>query len=71
MTAEQIKLIRLYLGFTQKQFAEHIGLAEGMIAKIERGFAGVSYTTKAKVHRVFDVRDSDFIEFCERMVISS
>ncbi|GGJ49682.1 helix-turn-helix transcriptional regulator [Virgibacillus salexigens] len=59
MTNTQLKLIRLYLGLTQKDFATYVNVAESTIAKIEAGFTGVSEVTKARVYRKFDVTENN------------
>lgn len=69
MTNQQLKLIRLYLGMTQKEFANYFGLAESTIAKIEVNIIGVSDVTRAKILRKFDVDDPEFIEFCAKMAV--
>ncbi|GAA0427277.1 hypothetical protein GCM10008934_16330 [Virgibacillus salarius] len=67
MTSTQLKLIRLYLGLTQKDFATYVNVAESTIAKIEAGFTGVSDVTKARVYRKFDITEPGFITFCGLM----
>ena len=67
MTVKQLKLLRLFHGLTQKDFAKEIGVSENTIAKIEANYSEVSTATRAKVLRRFDPSDKDFIEFCQRM----
>lgn len=69
MTNQQLKLIRLYLGMTQREFANYFGLAESTIAKIEVNIIGVSDVTRAKILRKFDVDNPDFIKFCAKMAV--
>jgi DNA-binding XRE family transcriptional regulator len=67
MTNQTLKLLRLYHGLSQREFATKIGVAESTIGKIEAGWQGVSDVTKAKVLRNFDISDNEFMAFCERM----
>ena len=41
MTGKQLRAIRKRLGWTQKEFAEHLGLHPNSLAKQERGEAGI------------------------------
>ncbi|MFZ3576772.1 helix-turn-helix domain-containing protein [Virgibacillus sp. DJP39] len=67
MNNQQLKLIRLYNGMSQREFGAHIGVAESTIAKIESRWQSVSEVTRARVLRNFDVSDPEFITFCDRM----
>ncbi|WP_338452318.1 helix-turn-helix transcriptional regulator [Niallia oryzisoli] len=70
MNARQLKLIRLFSGLTQKEFAQEIGVAENTLAKCEASIIEVSTATKAKVLRKYDLSDPEFIEFTKRMTAS-
>jgi len=67
MNIRQLKLIRLFLGMTQVEFAEHIEVAPSTVAKIEAGFIAVSDVTRSRVLRKFDISAPEFIAFSERM----
>ncbi|MGP4077296.1 helix-turn-helix domain-containing protein [Halobacillus sp. K22] len=67
MTNETFKLIRLYLGQTQREFSEEMNIAESTIAKVETGFTVLTEKNRAKVVRKFNTDDPEFIEFCKRM----
>lgn len=67
MTNNEVKLIRLYQGVSQKKFAKDHDLSEGTIAKIEAGFVGVSDVTRSKILRKFDMFDPSFIAFVQQM----
>lgn len=67
MKNKDVKMIRLYEGLTQAQFAQKYGLAESTIAKIEAGWVGVSDVTRSKILRKFDMAEPDFVAFVERM----
>ena len=41
MTGPELRAIRKRLGWTQKEFAEHLGLHSNSLAKQERGEAGI------------------------------
>ncbi|UOQ48136.1 helix-turn-helix domain-containing protein [Gracilibacillus caseinilyticus] len=67
MTPKQMKLLRLYEGLTQKEFAEKVDLALSTVAKVEAGFVDVSDVTRSRVLRVYDLQDAGYLAFCERM----
>jgi len=67
MKRNDVHMIRLYEGMTQKSFATKYGLAESTVAKIEAGFVGISDVTRAKILRQFDMSEPEYIAFCERM----
>ncbi|SIS54117.1 helix-turn-helix domain-containing protein [Salimicrobium flavidum] len=69
MTNEQFRLIRLYLGITQREYAKLIGIPKPTVSKIEAGYTIVTEKNKAKVIRKFDPEKDEFIEFRRRMKV--
>lgn len=67
MSNRQLKLLRMYSGLTQREFAELIGVAPSTVAKIEAGFTYVTDATKAKILRKFDLTCPEFTYFCIQM----
>lgn len=67
MTQKQLKLLRLYTGLTQAEFAKGVGIAPGTLAKMEVGLMPISTTNRAKILRKYDLLDDSFLAFCERM----
>jgi len=57
MTAEQLRLIRLLNGLSQRSFAKSLNLSHPLISKIERGDRVVTQATKRRVMEVFGVSD--------------
>lgn len=70
MTNEQVKLIRLYSGLSQEEFAKEVGLGTSTIAKIEVGYAKVTDRVRARILRKYDLTNPEYITFCERMNIT-
>ncbi|MFC7062754.1 helix-turn-helix domain-containing protein [Halobacillus seohaensis] len=64
MTSERFKAIRLYLGMTQKDFAEFFGLSLAVVGMVETSQRKVSDNTAAKIAMKFEVTDG-FIEFTQ------
>lgn len=67
MTKYQLKMLRLFTGLTQADFAKSVGIAPGTLAKMEVGLMQISTTNRAKVLRVYDLLDDQFLKFCLRM----
>ena len=67
MTSKQLRMLRLYRGETQKEFAKSIEVANSTVAKIEAGLVGITDVTKSRVYRKFDMLDEGFMTFCQRM----
>ena len=66
MRNEQVLIIREYLGLTQEQFAELVGVSKSLISHVEWGSRRVSENLSAKIARKFDVKDPDFLAYQER-----
>ncbi|MCM3668013.1 helix-turn-helix domain-containing protein [Mesobacillus maritimus] len=69
MTRKQLKLLRLYTGLTQAEFARGVGMAPGTIAKMEADLMPISTANRAKILRHYDLLDEGFLAFCERMKV--
>ncbi|WP_428909059.1 helix-turn-helix transcriptional regulator [Niallia sp. Krafla_26] len=69
MTRNQMKYLRLYHGLTQAEFSRETGVSPNLIALIEAGHRDISTTTKAKILRRYDIADTEFLTFCERMKV--
>jgi transcriptional regulator with XRE-family HTH domain len=64
MTEERFKAIRLYLGMSQQQFADHFGLSLAVVGMIETKQRRVTANTEAKIARKFKASE-EFLEFLE------
>ncbi|MFP7479471.1 helix-turn-helix domain-containing protein [Terribacillus saccharophilus] len=62
MTGEEFQVVRLYMGLTQAQFAEMLGISEASVSFMERGQRNVSAATIAKISKKFQVTD-DYLAF--------
>lgn len=65
MNGKTVKALRAYLGMTQREFAESIGVSAISISNIERGITPVTDTMKMKISKVFQI-DRDFVDTVER-----
>ncbi|WP_042224136.1 helix-turn-helix transcriptional regulator [Oceanobacillus manasiensis] len=65
MTNSTFRLIRAYLGLTQAEFAELLGVSYSTVAGIEAGNRRVSETVQARIAKDFRAGDA-FYEFVER-----
>ncbi len=54
MELKEIKKMRLALGLTQKSLAQHSGLSQSLIAKIESGKLDPSYSNAQKILKALD-----------------
>jgi DNA-binding XRE family transcriptional regulator len=61
MTSEMFRLIRLYTGKSQREFADHIGVSNATIGFIETGQRAVTPNIKAKLAAKFDLDDAFFV----------
>lgn len=62
-----ISRARISLGYTQKQFAEYMGVSQGMVSKWENGDYNFSLETLAKIFHKLDIR----IQFCPQVINST
>lgn len=61
---ERLKSIRLLLGFTQKQFAEKLGMSREGYQKLERGENNISLDVLEKLKTVYGV-SADYLLYGE------
>ncbi|WP_303752587.1 helix-turn-helix domain-containing protein [Bacillus velezensis] len=62
---ENFKLIRLFKGMTQAQFAKYLGISPTYVSMIENGTRTVSTKAERVLALDFEVTD-DFLEFVRR-----
>ncbi|MCY9456802.1 helix-turn-helix domain-containing protein [Bacillus inaquosorum] len=62
---ENFKLIRLFKGMTQAQFANYLGISPTYVSMIENGTRTVSTKAERVLAMGFEVTD-DFLEFVRR-----
>ncbi|WHX27453.1 helix-turn-helix transcriptional regulator [Virgibacillus halodenitrificans] len=65
MSNELFRLVRVYLGYTQQEFAKWLDVSYSTVYGIEAGNRRVTETVRAKVARKFRAGD-DFQEFVDR-----
>jgi transcriptional regulator with XRE-family HTH domain len=65
MTGEKFRLIRLYSGMSQRDFAEYIGVSTATIAHIEGGNRTVTPMVKSKLAEKFDLTD-EFLAYVQK-----
>ncbi|WP_164984840.1 helix-turn-helix transcriptional regulator [Ammoniphilus sp. CFH 90114] len=71
ITKFAIRFLRQTEGLTQKQFAEKVGISEGLLNNIESGYKRVSKNVSQKVTRAYNLSEEDlkfFDEVYERMM---
>ena len=65
MNGSKFRLIRLYSGMSQKDFAEYIGVSTATVAHIELGNRTVTPMVTSKLAEKFDLTD-DFLKYVEK-----
>lgn len=65
MTSETFRMIRLYTGKTQREFAEYLGVSSATVGFIEIGQRAISPYVKSKLAAKFDLTD-DFLSYIEK-----
>ena len=65
MTGEMFRLIRLYAGKSQRDFADYLGLSSATIAYIESGSRPITPYVKGKLAAKFDLND-DFFDYIKK-----
>lgn len=65
MTGEMFRLIRLYTGKSQREFAEFIGVSSATVGYIETGQRSVTTNIKGKLAAKFDLTE-DFFDYIEK-----
>jgi len=67
MINEALRLLRLYLGISQKKLAEELELSQSMISEIESGVKQVSMEVLERYSERLDVKMSKLIFFSEEL----
>lgn len=67
MINDALRLLRLYLGLSQKQIAAELDLSQSMISEIENGTKPVSMDVLEKYSTSFNVRMSQLMFFAEEL----
>ncbi|MGO4561981.1 helix-turn-helix domain-containing protein [Rhizobiales bacterium 3FA27D7] len=67
MINDALRLLRLYLGLSQKQIAVELDLSQSMISEIENGTKTVSMDVLDKYSVKFNVRMSQLLFFAEEL----
>ncbi|WP_077224994.1 helix-turn-helix domain-containing protein [Agrobacterium tumefaciens] len=67
MINDALRLLRLYLGLSQKELAAELELSQSMISEIEKGSKSVSMEVLEKYSNNFDVRMSNLLFFAEEL----
>jgi transcriptional regulator with XRE-family HTH domain len=65
MNGEKFRLIRLYSGMSQRDFAEYIGVSTATVAHVELGNRVVTPMVKSRLAEKFDLTD-DFLVYVEK-----
>lgn len=67
MINDALKLLRLYIGLSQKQVAQELDLSQSMVSEIESGTKSVSIEILERYSTKFDVRMSQLMFFAEEL----
>lgn len=67
MINNALRLLRLYLGLSQKELSNELEISQSMISEIEKGSKGVSMEILEKYSTQFDVRMSKLLFFAEEL----
>ncbi len=67
MINDALRLLRLYLGLSQKDMASELQLSQSMISEIEKGTKSVSMEILERYSNRFDVRMSKLLFFAEEL----
>lgn len=59
-TAEEIRLIREYMGLSRRMFAPKIGISASYLDKLERGVAPVTTTVIQRIYAAFYYTAEDY-----------
>ena len=66
MESITFRQMRAQKRMTQQEFADALGLSQSTIAHIEAGRRDISYTTRARLAQIVDVK-GEFLSFFERL----
>jgi transcriptional regulator with XRE-family HTH domain len=64
---DALRLLRLYLGLSQKQIAGELKLSQSLISEIESGVKPVSMDVLEKYSATFNIRMSQLLFFAEEL----
>lgn len=67
MINDALRLLRLYVGLTQKQVAIELELSQSIISEIENGSKSVSMEMLEKYSDKFEIRMSKLLFFAEEL----
>lgn len=67
MINDALRLLRLYLGLSQKQIASKLDLSQSMISEIENGAKPVSMDVLEKYSTKLNIRMSQLLFFAEEL----
>jgi transcriptional regulator with XRE-family HTH domain len=70
MDSIAVRAIRIKLGYTQQQFAAHLGVSRSLIASVEAGFRAVSLKLRIKIAQLVGI-DDDIVEAIDRARFSA
>ncbi|SFP99275.1 helix-turn-helix domain-containing protein [Salibacterium halotolerans] len=65
MNGTTVKAVRLYLGMTQREFADETGIGVSWLSQIENGRVEPSDRIRMAIAKIFEI-DGEFIEVLER-----
>lgn len=67
MINDALRLLRLYLGLSQKQIAQNLEISQSMISEIESGSKSVSMEILERYSKNLNVRMSQLLFFAEEL----
>jgi transcriptional regulator with XRE-family HTH domain len=67
LISDALRLLRLYLGLSQKQIADQLKLSQSMISEIENGSKAVSMDVLERYSIKLNIRMSQLLFFAEEL----
>lgn len=67
MINDALRLLRLYLGLSQKELATELEVSQSMVSEVETGTKAVSMELLERYSQKFDVRMSQLLFFAEEL----
>ncbi|MDB5554463.1 MAG: transcriptional regulator [Rhizobium sp.] len=67
MINDALRLLRLYLGLSQKELSTQLEMSQSMISEIENGSKSVSIEVLEKYSTKFEIRMSNLLFFAEEL----
>lgn len=67
MINDALRLLRLYLGLSQKELATELDVSQSMVSEVETGTKAVSMELLERYSQKFDVRMSQLLFFAEEL----